>query len=233
MEEEVEEEEGVEEDDSERDPKEWSKEELVGFLRRAGFPHTGKKEVLLRSALLLKEVVAEPDYDKRAVLILQLEEQEHVNDEFTHRIFTELGRNFITPFDREDIHYLASALDDICDYIYSAAKKINFYKVNPNDAGIQKMADLIEQGSVQIRGAVRELRNMRNMRTITDALVRVNSLENQADDVFDMSIERLFETEPDAKEVIKKRDIYQVMEIVTDKCEDATNVIESIIIKYA
>jgi uncharacterized protein len=182
---------------------------------------------------LFKEMVSEPDFDKRGALVLQLENQEHINDEFTHRIFTELGRNFITPFDREDIHYLASALDDICDYIYSAAKKINFYKVNPNDTGIQKMADLIEQSAAQIRIAVRELRNMRDMRKITDALVKVNSIENQADDVFDMSIDRLFETEPDAKEVIKKREIYQVMEIVTDKCEDATNVIESIIIKYA
>ena len=68
---------------------------------------------------------------------------------------------------------------------------------------------------------------------ITEALVKVNSIENQADDVFDMSIERLFATEPDAKEVIKKREIYQVMEIATDKCEDAGNVIESIIVKYA
>ena len=64
-------------------------------------------------------------------------------------------------------------------------------------------------------------------------VVKVNSIENQADDIFDLSIEHLFETEPDAKEVIKKREIYQVMEIVTDKCEDAANVIESIIIKYA
>jgi uncharacterized protein Yka (UPF0111/DUF47 family) len=95
------------------------------------------------------------------------------------------------------------------------------------------MADLIEQGSEQIRTAVHELRNMRDMRKITEALVKVNSIENQADDIFDLSIERLFETEPDAKEVIKKREIYQVMEIVTDKCEDAANVIESIIIKYA
>jgi uncharacterized protein Yka (UPF0111/DUF47 family) len=182
---------------------------------------------------LLKDVVSEPDYDKRAVLILQLETQEHVNDDFTHRIFTELGRNFITPFDREDIHYLASALDDICDFIYSAAKKINFYKVDPEDPGIRKMAELIEEGSGQICNAVRELRNMRDMRKITDALVKVNSIENQADDIFDLSIERLFETEPDAKELIKKREIYQIMEIVTDKCEDATNVIESIIIKYA
>jgi uncharacterized protein len=186
-----------------------------------------------RMGKLMKDVTTEPDFDKRASLIALIEDQEHVNDELTHKIFTELGRNFITPFDREDIHYLASSLDDICDYIFASAKKINFYKVNPNDTGIQKMADLILQASEQIQNAVKELRNMRDMRKITDALVKVNSIENQADDIFDMSIERLFETEPDAKEVIKKREIYQVMEIVTDKCEDAANVIESIIIKYA
>lgn len=182
---------------------------------------------------LMKEVVKEPDFDKRAAIISGIEDLEHVNDDLTHKIFTELGRNFITPFDREDIHYLASALDDICDYIFASAKKINFYKVNPNDQGIQKMAELIDQGCEQIRNAVHELRNMRDMRKITEALVKVNSIENQADDIFDMSIDRLFETEPDAKEVIKKREIYQVMELVTDKCEDAANVIESIIIKYA
>ncbi|HVS95496.1 MAG TPA: DUF47 family protein [Puia sp.] len=190
-------------------------------------------DCVARMGELLKVVVREPDFDKRGALIAELEALEHVNDDLTHRIFTELGRNFITPFDREDIHYLASALDDVCDNIYSAGKKINFYKVDPNEPGIQKMADLIEQGSRQIRGAVRELRNMRDMRTITDALVRVNSIENQADDVFDRSIEHLFNSEPDAKEVIKKRDIYRVLETVTDKCEDVTNVIESIIIKYA
>lgn len=181
----------------------------------------------------LKEMVNEPDFDKRAKLISEIEDMEHVNDDLTHNIFTELGKNFITPFDREDIHYLASALDDIADYIYSSAKKINFYRVNPNDMGIQKMAELIAVGCVQVHKAVTELRNMKNMRQITDALVAINSIENQADDIFDMSIERLFATEPDAKEVIKKREIYQVMEIVTDKCEDAANVIESIIVKYA
>jgi len=190
-------------------------------------------DTMSKMGRVLKEVVKEPDFDKRAGLISQIEDLEHVNDDFTHQIFTELGRNFITPFDREDIHYLATSLDDVCDYIFASAKKINFYKVNPNDQGIQKMADLIEQGSEQIRAAVHELRNMRDMRKITEALVKVNSIENQADDIFDLSIERLFETEPDAKEVIKKREIYQVMEIVTDKCEDAANVIESIIIKYA
>jgi predicted phosphate transport protein (TIGR00153 family) len=186
-----------------------------------------------RMGTVMKEVVAETDFDKRGALIKQIEDLEHANDELTHSLFTELGRNFITPFDREDIHYLATSLDDIADYIYASAKKINFYRVNPNDIGMKKMADLIEQGAHQISIAVKELRDMKNMRNITEALVKINSIENQADDVFDMSIERLFATEPDAKEVIKKREIYQVMEIVTDKCEDASNVIESIIIKYA
>jgi hypothetical protein len=184
-------------------------------------------------AAKLRQLVSEPDFDKRSALVNQIEDLEHANDEFTHRIFTELGRNFITPFDREDIHYLATSLDDIADYIYASAKKINFYKVNPNDLGIQKLAEIIEQSSVLVKKAVVELRDMKNVRLITEALVKINSMENQADDVFDLSIERLFETEPDAKDVIKKREIYTVMEIATDKCEDAANVIESIIIKYA
>ncbi len=190
-------------------------------------------ELLVKMSIKLKEVVNEPDYEKRAKLIKEVEDFEHINDDYTHQIFTELGRNFITPFDREDIHYLATSLDDIADYMYSCAKKINFYRVDPTDIGIQKMAELIHQGCTQVHKAVTELRNMKNMRQITDALVAINSIENQGDDIFDMSIERLFATEPDAKEVIKKREIYQIMEVVTDKCEDAANVIESIIIKYA
>jgi uncharacterized protein len=188
---------------------------------------------LVKMGNKLNEMVNEPDYDARAKCLKEIEDMEHVNDDLTHQIFMELGRNFITPFDREDIHYLASALDDIADYIYATAKKINFYRVNPDDIGIRKFADIIPLGCVAVHNAVTELRNMKNMRQITDALVSINSIENQADDIYDMSIERLFATEPDAKELIKKKEIYQVMEIVTDKCEDAANVIEGIIVKYA
>lgn len=190
-------------------------------------------ETVSKMGTLLKAVVNEPDFDKRSSIISQIESLEHKNDDLTHKIFTELGVNFITPFDREDIHHLASALDDIADYIYAAAKKINFYRVNPNDAGIRKMAELIEESAFQIKYSVMELRNMRNMRKVTDALVKVNSIENQADDIYDLSIDHLFETESDVKEVIKKKEIYQAMETATDMCEDAANVIESIIIKYA
>jgi len=163
-----------------------------------------------------------------------MENIEHKNDEVTHKIFIELGRNFITPFDREDIHALASALDDIADYIYSAAKKINFYKIDPiSDQGIQKTAEAIKEAVAAVKAAVMELRNLKNTQKIIECVIKINSIENSADDIFDMSIERLFESDVDAKELIKRREIYQVMETATDKCEDAGNVIESIVVKYA
>lgn len=184
-------------------------------------------------SLKLQEMVYESDEDKRASVLAIIENFEHKNDDFTHTVFTELGRNFITPFDREDIHQLATALDDIADYIYASAKKINFYKINPNDTGIQKMTEMIVKGCNEIKTAVHGLRDMKNLRAMTESLVKINSIENQADDVFDMSIEMLFNQENDFKVVLKKREIYQVLEIATDKCEDAANVIETIIIKYA
>jgi predicted phosphate transport protein (TIGR00153 family) len=182
---------------------------------------------------LLKKLLNEPSFEIREQIFTQIEDLEHKNDDLTHKIFTELSRNFITPFDREDIHYLASSLDDIADYIFASAKKINFYRVDPMQGNFRKMGDLIGQGTENIKNAISELRNMKNMRQITDSLVRINSIENQADDEFDAAILNLFATESDAKEIIKKREIFTVMEIATDKCEDAANVIESIIVKYA
>ncbi len=192
---------------------------------------SGNLEKIARKLVL---VVNEPDYNKRAVIIKEMEDLEHQNDLLTHTIFLELGKNFITPFDREDIHSLATALDDIADYIYAAGKKINFYKIDPTvDSGIQKTADAIEQAVLAVNQAVIELRNLKNTQKIVECVIKINSIENSADDLFDLSIEKLFDSDVDAKELIKKREIYQVMETVTDKCEDAGNVIESIVVKYA
>ena len=191
-------------------------------------------ENLEKLAKLLTQVVNEPEFGKRTSLIKQMEDLEHANDEVTHTIFVELGKNFITPFDREDIHSLASALDDIADYIYASGKKINFYKIDPTlDQGIQKTAIAIEEAVRAVKQAVLELRNLKNTQKIVECVIRINSAENKADEIFDMSIEKLFDSDVDAKELIKKRELYQVMEIVTDKCEDAGNVIESIVVKYA
>lgn len=181
----------------------------------------------------LKQLINEPDKAKRNALMTQIEDMEHKNDEATHTIFTELSRNFITPFDREDIHALATALDDVADHIYAAAKKIMFYHIDTDDYGLRKFADLIVLSAEQVAIAVGELKDMKNLRQLTEAIVKINSIENQADDLFDQNIERLFAEVDDVKAVIKMREIYQVLESATDKCEDAGNVIESIIIKYA
>ncbi len=184
-------------------------------------------------SVLLKALIVETERDKRFAILSQIENAEHKNDDTSHRIFTELGRTFITPFDREDIHYLATTLDDVADYIYSSAKRIAFYNINNYDEGIMKLANLIGLAVDEIKIAVTGLRDMRNLQAMTNALVKINSIENQADDIYDLCVERLFEIEQDVKMLIKKREVYHAMETATDKCEDAGNAIESIIVKYA
>jgi len=182
----------------------------------------------------LLQVVHEPEFNKRAALINEMRDIEHQNDNITHEIFIELGKNFITPFDREDIHALASALDDIADYIYASGKKINFYKIDPiSDQGIQKTAAAINDAVIAVKAAVMELRNLKNTQKIIECVIKINSIENNADNIFDMSIEQLFNSDVDAKDLFKRREVYMVMETATDKCEDAGNVIESIVVKYA
>ncbi|MGE7777463.1 DUF47 domain-containing protein [Chitinophaga sp. NPDC101104] len=188
---------------------------------------------LVEMGKVLVELVETKDPVIRKDKVVLIERLEHKNDDLTHRIFVELGQNFITPFDREDIHYLASTLDDVADYIHGSAKRIDMYKVVEINSSVRKLADLINQGVAELAKAIPELRNMNNMRAITDACVKINSLENHADDIYDRAIADLFEQESNAVELIKMREIYQALEIATDKCEDSANVIETIIIKYA
>ncbi len=190
-------------------------------------------ENVLTMGQLLDDLVATPDKDERAAIALKIEDLEHANDNLTHQIFIELSQNFITPFDREDIHYLATGLDDIADYIHTCSKKFILYKVNPNDSAIQKLSELIKLSCEQVNIIVNELRNMSKSTKISNAVVRINSIENQADDVYDLGVEALFDYEDDIKLLIKKREIYQLMEIVTDKCEDVSNIIDTILIKYS
>jgi predicted phosphate transport protein (TIGR00153 family) len=174
------------------------------------------------------------DRKERDRLLRSLEDLEHRNDEVTHKIFIELGRNFITPFDREDIHTLTTSLDDVADYMWGSAKRILNYQIEEIDQTMQEFTRIIDLCIEALHRAVHELRDMKDIHKITDACVAINKLENDADDIFDKATVVLF-TSPNlsAVELIKRKDLYQEMEIVTDKCEDAANVVESIIIKYA
>lgn len=163
----------------------------------------------------------------------EIERIEHVGDEITHEIFKELSKNFITPYDREDIHRLVSSIDDVLDYIHGSSKRMELYKLEVMTTDIIKLAELIQTGTEELRRAIFELKNMRKMRDITDSLVRINSIENHADDIFDNAVARLFENEKDAIQIIKVKEVLSALETATDKCEDAANVIESIILKMA
>ncbi|GDX53170.1 phosphate transport regulator [Bacteroidota bacterium] len=182
---------------------------------------------------LIYQLMCTNDKAERSRLIRTIEDIEHNGDEITHEIFQELSKNFITPFDREDIHRLVSAIDDVLDYIHGSAKRIELYKIENFTPDLIKLSELLQQQTSELRLAVFELRNMGNMRDITAALVRVNSIENHADDVFDRAVAGLFENESNAIELIKMKEVLSALETATDMCEDAANVIESIVVKMA
>jgi len=188
---------------------------------------------LVQMGNLFKKALEEKDLTKRDAILRTLEELEHKNDETTHQIFIELGSNFITPLDREDIHYLATSLDDIADYLWGGAKRIVNYQIDDQYNTLPAFAEIIVRAIDAINKGVYALRDMKDLRAITGACVMVNSLENDADDLLDSTMLKLFSSPISPVELIKQKDIYQMLETVTDKCEDAANVIESIIIKYS
>ncbi len=190
-------------------------------------------ENLVKTSNKLVEMVNSSSPEKRKELIKEIEQLEHMGDNITHMIFSELGRNFITPFDREDIHALASALDDVVDFIHGSAKRIELYKITSIPDSIAKLAELTQKGAVALNVAVHGLRDMKDTDVIKEACVQVNSLENHADDIFNLAIARLFEEEKDAIQIIKIKEVLAALETATDKCEDAANTVQSILVKYA
>jgi len=184
-------------------------------------------------ATILVETVNSHSAEARDEYYKQIDKLENVGDELTHQIYLELGKNFITPFDREDMHSLATAIDDIADNIQGAANRMNLYKIEDFTVPIRKLADLILQASVDMEKAIRELKDLKNVRNIADSCIRINSIENQADYVFDRAVADLFLYEKDAITLIKYKEILATLENATDMCEDVANVMETILVKNA
>jgi predicted phosphate transport protein (TIGR00153 family) len=184
-------------------------------------------------ATILVEAVNSTNSATREELYKQIDKLENKGDELTHQIYLELGKNFITPFDREDIHSLATAIDDVADNIQGAANRMSLYRIDEFNDHIRKLSDLILQGSIDLEKAVRGLKDLRNVRNIADSCIRINSIENQADYVFDRAVADLFLYEKDAIKLIKYKEILAALETATDMCEDAANVMESILVKNA
>ncbi len=186
---------------------------------------------IVHIADLLSKVVRESDIQKREELIREIEAVEHLGDEITHEVLNNLNTVFITPFDREDIHALATSIDDVADHVKDAALRIRLFKPQSLPTGIIKMSDLICHGTEEVRKAMKELKDVRNLGKLKKLIIDINNVENQADAVFEMAMTDLFAHEKDPVEIIKIKDIIAKMESATDRCEDIANVIESIIVK--
>lgn len=183
---------------------------------------------LTEGAKLLRSTLEDPrDLDLR---VGQIKAIEHQGDRATHAIIAKLNQSFITPFDREDIHQLASALDDVLDFTNAAASRLLMYKINEPPPIAAELAGFIVLQSEELARAVSLLEKNGSVMKHCE---EVNRLENEADQVSRSAIARLFEEEKDPIKLIKLKELYEVLENATDKAEDAANIIEAIVLKSA
>jgi predicted phosphate transport protein (TIGR00153 family) len=169
---------------------------------------------------------------RRRAIAEAIKRLEHQADQVTHEVVTRLDRVFITPLDREDIHLLASRLDDVMDLIDGTASRVQMYQAGEAPPGAILMADVVLRATQQLLVAVMGLEKNRD-RVVLDACAQVKRLEEEGDSVYHEWVARLFDGSPDALIVIKWKEIYDTLEKTLDHMEDAGNVLESISIKHA
>jgi len=159
-----------------------------------------------------------------------VEEYEHEGDKITHRILRTLHQTFITPIDREDIHKLTSALDDVIDLIEASAARMAMYRITKPTPAAQRLAEIIVRCTDQV---VRGVSALPRFKFLQEHCIEINRLENEADDVSREGIAALFVEEAPPLEVIKWKEIYETMEMATDRCEDVANILEEIALKHS
>jgi predicted phosphate transport protein (TIGR00153 family) len=182
----------------------------------------------------LKKLVRSDDETEREALAEKLHDTEHQGDTLTHQIFAELNSTFVTPFDREDIHKLTSALDDVLDHMDEFSKKVVLYQMKKIPDSAVNLADILDRMIGELAMGVRLLRSLGRSADLPGVLRRLHELENEADDVFERAVAALFDKEKDNPvRLIKVKETLVALELATDDCEDVANVLESIQIKHA
>lgn len=182
---------------------------------------------LTEGARLLADILA--NYNSSDPRLQKIKDVEHRGDEMTHAILTKLNQTFITPFDHEDIHHLASSLDDVLDFVNAAGERLQVYKITNPPPAAAELAQLIVRQCEQLEKAMALLD--RNKSGVLNYCVEINRLENEADGVAREAIGRLFEREKDPIALIKLKELFEVLETATDKAEDVANVLETVVLK--
>ena len=155
---------------------------------------------------------------------------EHEGDEIAHNVLTMLNQTFVTPLDREDIHELCSRLDDVIDLIDAAASRFVLYRVDKVREGTIDLVNVLLAATEEVTAAVRALSTTENA---MKHCIEINRYENESDRICRTLIAKLFDEEKDPVQIIKWKEIFEVIETAVDKCEDVANVIEGIVIKSA
>ena len=161
---------------------------------------------------------------------LEIKALEHKGDQLTHEMVRALNRTFVTPFDREDIYALTTALDDVLDYIEEASHTLALYKIAEVPTPAVELGGLLLRAAGELSQAIGQLEAARDL---DRHWIEVHSIENQADQVVRAAIGELFEGRRDPIEVMKLKDLYEILEDGLDRCEDVANIIENIVIKNA
>ncbi|HOV11410.1 MAG TPA: DUF47 family protein [Bacteroidales bacterium] len=188
-------------------------------------------ENLVKGATLLNKYFLISDKAEKEKILISIKEHEHQGDNITHQLYNELNKTFITPFDREDIYKLTGKLDDVMDMINGFGQNVRNHPPKKEPKSFLELSELILQSAQQIRVAIYELKNLKAPKKITDACIRINEIENQADDLYYQAIAELFQQEKDAIELIKVKAMLSSLEKATDSAEDVSDVIKSIIVK--
>ncbi len=190
-------------------------------------------ENTIEASAALEKLFYSPSLEDRRAIGLAIKAIEKKGDEFTNRIFDELNHSFITPFDREDINELTSTIDDVVDLIYSLSGKIEVYRCTVFSTFMKEMVTLIHQGCLQIKVAVSGLEDFKHSQKVLKACKELNKLESRVDEYYHMAISSLFENEKDPIELIKQKEILQNIEKIANKIEDVSDVVKTILVKYA
>jgi uncharacterized protein len=182
----------------------------------------------LEGAKMMKAILE--DFQNVEARVQQLHDVEHKGDDLTHSVLVKLHQTFITPFDREDIHALAAALDDVLDYVHAAAERLVMYKISSAPPQAVGLADVIIRQASELQKAVSSLDKHDY---VLERCVEINRLENEADTLARTALAGLFEREKDPISLIKQKELIEVLETATDKAEDAANILESVVLKSA
>ncbi|MBQ7222072.1 MAG: DUF47 domain-containing protein [Bacteroidales bacterium] len=191
-------------------------------------------EVTVKAATYLVEITQETDNDSRKVLAHRVKECETAGDTITDKILEELLKAFVTPFDREDIHQLASTMDAFLDIINDSAKKIAIYQPVKTDQKLIQIANYILEDTQLVKEATLHFENFRkNTAKVSELCDRIKEIEHVVDDIYESYMNYIFNNEKDVAELIKGKNIVQALEDTTDQAKDLSEDIRSIIVKMS